>query len=165
MVLLPVSEPVIGGATYFYDSYSSAWKAVIDSVIKNEDLCMFLWDSEKVSRPEYINETMSVIRYAKERGMNFTTPYEIAKHFLLLQNVSATVSGNDDESKTTISVKNENKEAVHGVTFRVEVLGAAEYTVKNAKISRKTRFWDKCVYYVSTDLEPGEMKDIVLERK
>jgi len=165
VVLLPVSEPVIGGATYFYDDYKTAWKAVIDSVIKNEDLCVFLWDSKKACRPEYVNETISVIRYARERGMNFTTPCEIAKHFLLLQNVSATVSGNDDGSKTTISVKNENKEAVHGVTFRVEVPGTAEYTVKNAKISRKTRSWDKCVYYVSTDLEPGEMRDIVLERE
>jgi len=165
VVLLPVSEPVIGGATYFYDDYKTAWKAVIDSVIKNEDSCVFLWDSEKACRPEYINETMSVIRYAKERGMNFTTPYEIAKHFLLLQNVSATVSRNDNGSKTTISVKNDNEEAVHGVTFRVEVPGTAEYTVKNAKISRKTRSWDKCVCYVSTDLEPGEMKDIVLERE
>jgi len=165
VVLLPVSEPVIGGATYFYDDYKTAWKAVIDSVIKNEDSCVFLWDSEKACRPEYINETMSVIRYAKERGMNFTTPYEIAKHFLLLQNVSATVSRNDDGSKIIISVKNENKEAVRGVTFKVEVPGTAEYTVKNAKISRKTRSWDKCVCYVSTDLDPGEIKEIVLERE
>ena len=165
VVLLSVSEPVIGGATYFYDDYKTAWKAVIDSVIKNEDSCVFLWDSEKACRPEYINETMSVIRYAKERGMNFTTPYEIAKHFLLLQNVSATVSRNDVGSKITISVKNENKEAVHGVAFRVEVPGTTEYTVKNAEISRKTRSRDKCVYYVSTDLEPEEMKDIVFEMR
>ena len=165
VVLLPVSEPVIGGATYFYDDYKTAWKAVIDSVIKNEDLCVFLWDSEKVSKTEYMPQVLNTIEYAREKGMNFTTPYEIAKHFLLLQNVSATVSRNDDGSKTTISVKNNNEEAVHGVTFKVEVPGAAEYTVKNAKISRKMRFWDKCVYYVSTDLEPGGMKEIVLERE
>lgn len=165
VVLLPVSEPVIGGATYFYDDYKTAWKAVIDSVIKNEGLCVFLWDSEKVSKTEYMPQVLNTIEYAREKRMNFTTPYEIAKHFLLLQNVSATVSRNDDGSKTTISVKNNNEEAVHGVTFKVEVPGAAEYTVKNAKISRKMRFWDKCVYYVSTDLEPGGMKEIVLERE
>ena len=166
LVLLPASGPEISRPFYVYgEDYEGAWKAVIDSVIKNEDSCVFLWDSEKVCRTEYINETMSVIRYAKEREMNFTTPYEIAKHFLLLQNVSATVSRNDDGSKIAISVKNENEEAVRGLTFRVEVPGTAEYTVKNAQISRKTRSWDKCVCYVSTDLEPGEMRDIVLEMR
>ena len=163
LVLLPVSGPEISRPFYVYgEDYEGAWKAVIDSVIENEDICIFLWDSEKVSRAEYMTQVLNTIKYAKEKGMNFTTPYEIAKHFLLLQNVSATVSRTDDGSRITISVKNENKEVVHGVTFRVEVLGD-EYTVKNAKVSRKTCSWNKCIYYVSTDLGQGEIKDIVLE--
>ena len=164
LVLLPVSEPTIGGPTYFYDDYPTAWKAVIDSVVRNEDLCVFLWDSDKAGKPENINDTMHVIKYAKEKGMTFTTPYEIANHFLLLQNVSAVISRSDDgSSKITISVSNNNEKAVHGVTFRVKLPGTADYAVNNGQIVRKTFSGTKCIYYVSTDLAPKETKDIVLD--
>lgn len=162
LVLLPVSEPTIGGPTYFYDDYPTAWKAVIDSVIKNEDLCVFLWDSEKAGMPEHINDTIEVIKYAKEKGMTFTTPYEIANHFSLLQNVSAVVSKNDDESTIIISIRNENEEPVYGVTFKVETHGTAEYAVNNGQIVRKASSGTKWIYYVSTDLASKDTKEIVL---
>ena len=163
VILLPISEPTIGGPAYFYDDYPTAWKAVIDSVIKNGDLCVFLWDSEKAGMPEHINDTINVIRYAKERGMTFTTPYEIANHFSLLQNVSAVVSKNDDESTIIISIRNENEEPVYGVTFKVETHGTAEYAVNNGQILRKASSGTKWIYYVSTDLAPKETKEIVLD--
>ena len=164
VVLLPVSEPLLAGPTYYYDDYSEAWKAVIDSVIKNDELCVFVWDSDKASTPEHINDTINVINYTKEKGMTFTTPYEIAKHFVLLQNVSAFVSRSDDgSSKITISVSNDNEEPVRGVTFRVELPGTAEYAVNNGQIVRKTYSASKCIYYVSTDLASKETKEIVLD--
>jgi uncharacterized protein (DUF305 family) len=163
VVLMPISEPTIGGPAYFYDDYPTAWKAVIDSVIKNDDLCVFLWDSEKASKPEHINDTINVIKYAKEKEMTFTTPYEVAKHFKLLQNISAVVS--KDDAKVTISVSNGNSEPVNGVTFRVEIPRTnGTYIAKNGQITRTAVSPSTYSYYISTDLDAGETKEIILER-
>lgn len=164
LVLVPISLPTISGPTYFYSDRLMAWEAVIDSVIRNEDLCVFLWDSEKVGKSENINDIINVTRYAREKGMTFTTPYEIANHFLLLQNVSAVVS--KEENKVVISLTNNNNEPVNGVTFRIEMPGTnEEWIAENGNIARKVVLPSACIYYVSADLDAGEIKDMALERK
>jgi len=165
LVLLPISGPEISRPFYVYgEDYEGAWKAVIDSVIENEDVCIFLWDSEKVNRAEYMTQVLNTIKYAIEKGMNFTTPYEIAKHFLLLQNISAVISKSDDGSKITISVSNGNEEPVRGVTFKMKVPNNEEYVVKKGQIARKTFSDNSCIYYLSTDLSSKETKEIVIQK-
>ncbi|HED00849.1 MAG TPA: hypothetical protein ENN18_10810 [Proteobacteria bacterium] len=166
VVLLPISEPQISGGTYFYsDDYLTAWKAVIDSVIENEGLCAFLWDSDKAGNPEHINDTLNVVEYAKNKGMTFTTPYEIANHYYSLKNISAEVSRSSDDSKVAIMARNDNEKMIHGVTFKVELPRTAEYNVKNGKIVRKEYSTTKCIYYVSMDLDPNEIKEVIFELK
>jgi len=165
LVLLPISGPEISRPFYLYgEDYEGAWKAVIDSVIGNEDVCIFLWDSEKVNRAEYMTQVLNTIKYAREKGMNFTTPCEIAKHFLLLQNISAVISKSDDGSKITISVSNGNEEPVRGVTFKMKVPNNEEYVVKKGQIARKTFSDNSCIYYLSTDLSSKETKEIVIQK-
>ena len=159
LILLPISLPTIGGFTYFYgNDYESAWKAVIDSVIKNEDLCVFLWDSTKVSKPKYVAQVLNTTKYAKEKGMTFTTPHEIARHLMLLKNVFATVSKEDE--KIVISVQNRNNETVSGVTFKIKTNYGCK--VENGKIVRTSSSPEGKMYYVSVDLLPKETKTIVI---
>ena len=162
LILLPISLPKVGGSTYFYgNNYEKAWEAVIDSVIKNEDLCLFMWNSDKAGRTEYATQMLNTIEYAKEKGMTFATPHEIAKHLLLLKNVFANVSIED--KKIVISVQNQNDEAVKGITFKMKL--EDNYIVKNGKIVRISDGTDRKIYYISVDLLPKETKIIeVIER-
>jgi len=160
LVLLPISEPTIPGTTYYYENYEEAWKAVIDSVIENEDLCIFLWDSSKVSKPEYVTQVINTIRYAEKRGMTFTTPHKIVNHFRLMQNVHAVVSRNENGKKITILMENKNEKAVNGVTVKVKA--SKSIKVRGGKIVRKKQAGGNYIYYVSTDLAPKERKEIIL---
>jgi len=157
LVLLPISLPTVGGFTYFYgNNYEKAWEAVIDSVIENEDLCLFMWNSDKAGRPEYATQMLNTIEYAKEKGMTFATPHEIAKHLLLLKNVFANVLIED--KKIVIYVQNQNDEAVKGITFKMKLKD--NYIVKNGKIVRISDGTDRKIYYISVDLLPKETKII-----
>ena len=160
VILMPISEPIIGGPTYFYDDYAEAWKAVIDSAIRYDDMVIFLWDSDKACNPVYLNDTVSVIKYAKDKGLTFTTPYEVAKYFQLLKNIYALVSMNENEREIKISIENRNKEAVNGVTVRIKASGNME--VNGGKIIRKRQLGNNYFYYVSVDLSPFEKKEIYL---
>lgn len=164
LVLLPISMPTLPGATYFYDSYEEAWRAVIDSVMDNDDVCIFLWDAKKVNDSEYMEQVANAVAYAKMRGMKFTTPYEIARHFKLLQKVSAIVSISDDWSRISIKVNNGNEVPIEGITFRVELPGAYEYSVEGGMVSREEYSATKRIYYISTNLTPKETKEIILEK-
>jgi len=160
LVLLPASGPEISRPFYIYgEDYERAWKAVIDSVIGNEDVCIFLWDSEKVSRAEYMTQVLNTIEYAKERGMNFTTPYEISQHLRLLENINVTVTRKDE--RIYLSVKNNNNEAVKGVTFKISLSG--DCRVENGKIERVVKTsWGRA-YYISVDLMPKEVKKVTIK--
>ncbi|RZN34679.1 MAG: hypothetical protein EFT35_09200 [Methanophagales archaeon ANME-1-THS] len=164
LVLLTISEPTDSylRQDYEVEDVVSTWKTLIDLTVANDDLCLFLWRSEKVGMPEYIDELVNVSKYAQSKGMTFTTPYEIAKHFKLLQNVSALVS--KDENEVLILVKNSNNEPINGVTFVVEMprIHGVSYTCKNGQIVRKVDSFSTCILGISTDLNGGETKDITI---
>ncbi|HEC87044.1 MAG TPA: hypothetical protein ENI49_04160 [Thermoplasmatales archaeon] len=160
LVLLPISGPEISRPFYVYgEDYEGAWKAVIDSVIENEDVCIFLWDSEKTSKPEYMGQILNTIEYAKEKGMNFTTPYEISQHLRRLENVNVTVTRKDE--RIYLSVKNNNNEAVKGVTFKISLSG--DCRVENGKIERVVKTSQGKAYYISVDLMPKEVKKVTIK--
>lgn len=163
LVLLPISGPLISGSTYPYSDREKAWRAVIDHAIKNDELVVFLWNSKDISKPENLNKILNVTKYAQEKGMTFTTPHRIAKHFSLLQNISAVISEDDSRSEIIISVRNNNEEDVNGVTFKIKVPNR-EYTVSNGKVVRINCSSSACTYYVSVDLSSKEVKNIILRR-
>jgi len=165
LVLLPASLPTISGPTYFYGkNYEKAWKAVIDSVVENEDLCIFLWSLEDAANPEYSTQVINTTKYAQGKGMTFTTPYEISEHFWLLQNVSAEVTIKDDRREIVVSVYNDNDENVRGVTFKV-LAPNSEYITKGCRVVKKVCSPNNCIYYLCTDLAPKERKDMVIKIK
>ncbi|MBO8183039.1 MAG: hypothetical protein H0Z28_09645 [Archaeoglobus sp.] len=164
IILLPVSVPSIPGTVYFYKDYQTSWKKIIDSAVKNEELCVLLWNYKATENGNRdIDEIINIMDYAKKRGMSFTTPYKIAKHFILLQNIYADISKKDGDKNIFIDVFNGNGEKVHGVTFKL-VLPYAKYTVKNAQIVKRINVHGKYIYYISTDMGPKEIKRITLKK-
>jgi hypothetical protein len=165
VVLFPISEPSSSylRPEYKTDDIISSWKSIIDSTVANDDVCLFLWNSKEIGKPEYIDRVIEVAKYAQSKEMTFTTPYEIAKHFKLLQTISAVVS--KDEGKLTITVSNSNNEPASGVAFRVEMpkIGGG-YTTKNGKIVRTIESPSTYTYYITTNLAPRETKDVSLEQ-
>jgi len=157
LILLPVSEPIIPGPTYFYSDYLTAWKAVVDSAAEHEDMCILLWDFKK--GPQTLNDVLAIAKYAKEKGMTFATPSDIAKHFKLLQNVSAVVS--QDPSKIVISVTNNNDEAIHGVTFKIKV--KKDVTIDGGSVVRIHKSQSGKIYYVSIDIPAKGVRHIILK--
>jgi len=119
-----------------------------------------MWNSDKAGRPEYATQMLNTIEYAKEKGMTFATPHEIARHLLLLKKVFATVSKEDE--KIVISVQNQNDEVVKGVTFEVKVNYDCE--VERGKVVRVSDSPAGKIYYISVDLLPKAYKTVVIKR-
>jgi hypothetical protein len=166
LVLLPISEPTsfFLRPEYETEGIIRDWKSTIDSVIENDDMCLFLWQSEHIGNPGYINKILDVVEYAKDRGLSFSTPNEIVRHFLLLRNVSANVSTDIDTVK--ISVTNGNDEFVNGAAFKIvmpKVNGYCPYIVENGGMERVVGTGENCWCYVSTDLTAGETKLLIIE--
>lgn len=163
VVLIPVSRPT----TLYLSNYNettSSWKSVIDSVVENDEVCVFLWRSEDISNPEYIDGVIDVVNYAKNKGMTFTTPDKIAKHFILLQNVSWSVLRGVDTAEITIN--NKNDEPVEGVSFKSilpKIEEKCSYNVQNGRLSRVKSIGTKCEYYISTDIPSKETKILTIE--
>ncbi|RLC78130.1 MAG: hypothetical protein DRI61_10350 [Chloroflexi bacterium] len=166
LVLLPVSEP---SSSYLQperdvEDAIYAWKSIINSVIRNDDLCLFLWRSSDIGKKEYIDKILDVIEYAKSKGMTFTTPERIAEHFRLLQNIYATVS--KDIDSVNIFIKNNNNRPIKGLTFRVTVPTIewrCHYRAINGEITRIKREGLNCISYVTTNLSEKENKTVIIE--
>ncbi|RLI91601.1 MAG: hypothetical protein DRO95_03995 [Candidatus Altiarchaeales archaeon] len=164
LILLPVSNPTSSllRPEYNIEDILSQWKSTIDSVIREDDLCIFLLRSTRIRG--YMNEILDLIDYAKNKGMTFTTPEKIAEHFRLLQNIYATVS--KDIDSVNIFIKNNNNRPVKGVTFRVTVPTIewrCPYRAINGRITRIKREGLNCISYVTTNLSEKENKTVIIE--
>ena len=168
LMLLPVSEPTSPSIDSEEDMKDavSAWKSAIDSAVKNDDLCILLWKSTQVGKPEYLDEISELIDYAKSRGMTFTTPEEIVKHYRLTQNISAIAFRDIDTVR--ISVTNDNYEKIDGLTLKV-ILPTLEfkcpYEAKNGRIARVKKEGFECTCYITIDVGGKETKTVVIEPK
>lgn len=164
VVLLPVSNPTSSNLVTSLKKSVDAWTSAIDSAIENDDVCVFLWLSEDIGKPEYISSVLQVVDYAKNRDTVFTTPYEIANHFKLLKNIHAEISLGIDSVK--ISVTNDNEEMVDGVAFKVitpVIDGHCPYTSYVSQIEKITRNGVECHSYLKVDLGGKETKSISVE--
>ena len=166
LVLFPVSEPT---SSYLRPEYPventiAGLRSTVNSVVKNDDSCVFLLRSNQIGRLDYVDWIAEVIEYAKKRGITFTTIKEIAEHFRLIQNISAVVSRDIDS--LDILIRNENNIGVDGVTFKflMPVIGwECPYTARNGRIIRIKKEGMDCKCFVATDLDGKEIKEVSIE--
>ncbi len=166
LVLLPISGPTSAflRAGLDIDRTLGSWRSNIDFAVDNDDLVIFLWDSETIGKPEYISSTRDIARYAQNKGMTFTTPDKISKHYRLLHNISTSISREMDS--VDILLDNGNNESVKGVTFKVvmpKIEWKCPYFAENGVIMRTKINSFSCEYYLSTDLEAKERKTLTIK--
>lgn len=166
VVLIPVTTPSSSILRPEYDTEDafSQWKETLDSVIEDGGVGVFLWNARDIGNPEYIDKIMELINYSKNKGMNFTTPDEIALHFKLIQKVSANATKGTDF--VILNATNHNHEEVKGVTYRLylPVLNnSCPYYAVNARIPKVEIKEGTCRVYVSFDLKADEQKEIKIE--
>ena len=165
MVLLPVSSPSSYSIHGLADieGIVSGWKTGMQSVIQNDDVCIFLWRSEDMGNELYSNAFTDSITYAEEMGLTLMEPEEIAGHFRLLKNVSLTINREFDSVR--FQVINNNSEKVSGLTIKTslpQVDGLCEYKVTGGEIVRKSMTAHECNLYISTDIDEGASKLIAV---
>jgi hypothetical protein len=165
VILLPVSAPTTiylntGGS---FDDYVYEWENTIDSVIRNDDISIFLWGSTDIGKDAYSSGIASVVEYANENGMEFSNPQDIAEHYRLLSGVQAMVSEGTDT--VNVTVKNNNLEEVKGVAFRLDmpvIENACPYRAEGAVVARIVGNVS-CQVYVSTDLGANSTASFTVE--
>jgi hypothetical protein len=165
LVLLPVSDPPSNLLARMQDpgQFFPQWKAVIDSVAKNDDMAIFSFRTQDIENPAYSERFSEFFEYARQMGLTSTTPKNIADHYRKLQKVTYTTSMEND--RATITVVNGNGEQVTGVTFKVAMpsLEEGDYQVSGGRIVRVKESDDKTIVYVATDLAPYESRTIQVD--
>ncbi|MDG6251583.1 carboxypeptidase-like regulatory domain-containing protein, partial [Methanocalculus sp.] len=164
LVLLPVSNPQstsLSGKDP--EDLFSSWRAVIDSVAKNNDMALFVFRTTDVENPEYAAMFNSLFDYAQKSGMTTTTPEVIADHYRRLQKVSYNTWR--ELSSASINVTNRNPESISGVSFRVVMpqLEDGEYLVRGGKVANIRESGNTVTIYASVDLAPQETRTITIE--
>lgn len=163
MVLLPVSRPAsysMGGASDI-EGITSAWKSAIDSVVMNDDLCVFLWRSEELGNELYWEAFNDSLDYGLSKGMKVIGSAEAAQHFILMKKVYFTVSQETDQIQ--IWVKNDNIERVNGATIKLtlpKLNGTCDYATFGGDVKRQEKSFTACDFYISSNLAGGEIKKI-----
>ncbi|RLI90217.1 MAG: hypothetical protein DRO95_06605 [Candidatus Altiarchaeales archaeon] len=165
--MIPVSNPKSSYLRPQFDieDIISEWKSTIDSVTRNDDICVFLWRSGDIGKPEYINRIVDVIEYAKSRGMTFASLEEIAKHFRLMKNITVNVYRRDIDVIDLLFINNNNK-PVNGATviaMMPAINWGCPYKAYNGTITRIKRIGSTCRIYVATNLSAMEDKTVMIE--
>gem|GEM_PF-862176 len=165
VVILPVSFPTSSSLRENVDTEETlgSWKAAIDACVDNDEMCLFLWEPDRIGMLQYSDIAGEVVDYAESRGAAFSKPADIEQHFRLLQNVSAEIANDVDE--VTIRVHNGNDKDVNGIGFRVflpRIDGDCPYKT-NGKEARTEAHGGECRIYVSKDVAAGETVMIYVE--
>lgn len=168
VVLISVTSPssYILNPIYDVERVFSQWKETMNSVVEDGGMAVFLWNARDIGNPDYIDRIMGLINYSRSKGMNFTTPDEIAEHFRLIQKISANVTKGVDY--VIINAKNHNNKEVKGVTYELELPllnNSCPYHATNARIPRHEMIEGRCRVYVSFDLKPEEQKEVSVKPK
>ncbi len=165
VLLLPVSAPA---TTYLrmsgnFGEYTNSWKKTIDSVIKNDDMSIFLWESGEIGSAEYQDGIREVVEYAKNNSMKFSNAGDITKHYKLLGGVHIVVSNGMDT--VNLRVSNNNSESIGGLAFKVilpRIAGTCPYSAKGASIVRTVED-SSCNVYVSLNLDANYERNVTIE--
>ena len=168
VVLFPVSYPISTALSYGIDNTAvdtvfSAWAASINEAAQEDKMTLFIIRSEDIGNPEYTGDIRSLIMYAKDKGLTFTTPDIIADHFKNIQNIRyyGTISGD----RAVIDMTNDNDMQINGVTFKIRLprLNTGNYIVHNGTYVRTRAENDDVIVYASTDISAHASKEIIIE--
>jgi hypothetical protein len=166
VVLIPITLPTSSLLRPEYDveNVFSQWKETLDSVVEEGGMAVFLWNVKDIDSPDYFDKILELINYSKSRGLNFTTPDDVAAHFKLLQNISVKIRKGVDYA--IFNASNYNQEDAMGVTYKLNLPvlnNSCPYHAINGRISKQIVKGQSCVVYVSFDLKANENKEIIVE--
>lgn len=164
IVILPISEPqsysllLSGNATNVF----TQWRNVLESVVKNDDMALFVFRPEEVANSKYSSDFLGLFEYAKELGLTDTTPDKIADHFRKLQKIAYNASQDGDSA--SITVINSNDQEADGVTFKIQLprLETGSYRIENGRLARMKEEGEQVILYVSTDIPAHGSKQIYI---
>jgi len=163
IVLMPVSQPDSRVLYHRYetDAIFSQWNATINS---GGGVATFLWDLSEIGNPEFTDQFDSLINYSKSRGMTFTTPDAIARHYKNLEPVLVNVTRG--EEYVILHARNTAGKPVSGITYRLImplIENTCPYIITNGTIVRAPINQGTCRVYASFSLDPFESKEIKIE--
>jgi hypothetical protein len=165
VVLIPVNYPMITELSPKTDNtyIFAAWDATIDEAASNDEMTLFIIRSDAVDNPDYTDDLKTLITYATNKGLTFSTPDVIVNHFIKIQNIQYSGSINGDTA--TINLTNNNDDMVQNVTFRIVLpeLKTGHYTVNDGKIVNTKADNNQVVVYASTDIPAYATKEITIE--
>ena len=157
LVLLPISQPIISEREGIPDK--KVFFEVIDTAAEHDDIVVFRFDSIRLKDSKTFDLVLDIFKYAKKKCLNFTTPFEIANHFRLLENISVYIFKTNNKMK--ILIRNDNSVPVRGITLKVK-MPEGSFIAKGCKIVRETHLTNKQIFYLSVDLAPKEERKIIL---
>jgi hypothetical protein len=164
-VLLPISNPWSTELSTREDNtwVFSAWKATVDEAVSTDGMVLFLIRPEEIGHPEYTEDIRTLIGYAKNQSLTFTTPDEIVQYYKNIQNVQ--YSAFLDGDIATINLTNNNDNSVQGVTFRIVLpeLKKGNYTVSGGTLVKTKSENVTAIVYVSTDITAHATKEITVQ--
>jgi len=164
VVLLPLQYPMSTSLTE-NDTASvfPAWNATIDDAVLTGGMTMLVIQSDDLGNPAYSAKIRSLIKYAKAKGLTFTTPDTLIDHFKLLQNVQ--YSGSVKGDTATINVTNTNDKPIQQVAFsvRLPVLTTGSYTASTGKVVKTVSDGNNSVVYISTDIPARGTQEITIQ--
>jgi hypothetical protein len=162
VVLLPVSLPLSSALSSQSNRSDilSAWQATIDEAAVNDRMTFFIISAADIGNPKYTEDIKSLIVYARNRGLTFTTPDVMVNHFKKIQNIQYIGSINGDIA--TINLTNNNDDVVQGVTFRIVLpaLKTGGYQLNDGTITKTKTDKNHIIVYVSTDISAHATKEI-----
>lgn len=141
----------------------SLWESTIDGAADNDEMVLFLIQSNDIGDPLYSDRFIQLFSYARDNGLIFSSPTRIADHFRQLQNIRYTGFINMDQA--SLNVTNMNPITVRNVTFRVTmpVIKTGKYRATNGEIVRIKQSGNQSVVYVRTEIPANTTKTLFIE--
>ncbi len=165
IVIIPVSGPTSNALNSYTDTEKifTSWKSTIDACSENDEMCMFLWNPDKIGDADYTEKLLKIVKYGLDSGLTSMKPMTIDNHIRLLRNVSIEVEMGIDTARLT--VRNRNNVAVNGIGMRISLPHIEnECPFKSdAKIVRIRDSPDSCNIYFETDINPNGTEMINVE--
>ncbi|MFZ0005598.1 MAG: hypothetical protein WAK45_06915 [Methanoregula sp.] len=165
IALLPVSAPTSSELSSQIDPFTtlSAWKATIDESVAMNEMALFIIRSGDIGNPAYTDYIQSLISYANNNGLTFTTPDVIAEHYKEIQNIQ--YNGTVLNDVAMINMTNKNNKSATQVAFQVilPTLESGEYYVSKGKIVRMTQDNGNVILDISTDIPAYQTQEILVQ--
>ncbi|WP_292349659.1 hypothetical protein [Methanoregula sp. PtaU1.Bin006] len=166
LVLIPVTGPSSVQLNYKENRADPfvSWNETIISVINDGGIAVFQWNSEDLGNPVFTDRFLDFVKMSREKGITFTTPDEISKHYIDIQNISTRVMRTIDTVE--INVQNGKPHPVSKIAYRVvlpQIDEACPYRTTNGKMLAAVPKMEYCTIYISTDLAGNSDETIFLE--